>query len=259
MGPVPSCGISDCAKYATKAATKERRGRGSTSCLTHSFLLQQTYRIGYRTRLLLALYSSKGSSKTFSPYSLLLLTTVRIMIRSKTRHAFSFAALLLISTASAFLQQLPPMVPFTPGETNVGSCGHSQWLLNGGSRLHPLPSQQRQIGGMRLRSPTKVTMSTSDENNDAYFDGKTTAVLVGGQSLLILASIAIAALVGTPKLALGPGFDLNWQSFSTSSHRFKIIYHRIPRGLWVTEALRMASNAILTLTAPEENYQPTGP
>ena len=147
------------------------------------------------------------------------------MIRSKTRHAFSFAALLLISTASAFLQQLPPTVPFTLGETNVGSCGHSQWLLNGGSRLHPLPSQQRQIGGMRLRSSTKVTMSTSDENNDAYFDGKTTAVLVGGQSLLILASIAIAALVGTPKLGLGPGFDLNWQSFSTG------VLYTLPLGL----------------------------
>lgn len=71
----------------------------------------------------------------------------------------------------------------------------------------------------RLPKVTTVPKS-SNKNEDAsgadlYFDGKTTVALVGGQSLLIVASIAVAALVGTPSFGLGPGFQLNWSAVST--------------------------------------------
>lgn len=51
--------------------------------------------------------------------------------------------------------------------------------------------------------------------NDLFFDGRTTAALVGGQSLLIAASIGTAALVGTPNWGLGPGFALTWNAMAT--------------------------------------------
>ena len=37
----------------------------------------------------------------------------------------------------------------------------------------------------------------------------------GGQSLLIVGSIAVAAILGTPNLGLGPNFAMNWSSVST--------------------------------------------
>ncbi|CAB9528316.1 CAAX protease self-immunity [Seminavis robusta] len=57
--------------------------------------------------------------------------------------------------------------------------------------------------------------TTQQQQADVFFDGRTTFALVGGQSLLILGSIAVAALVGTPRFGLGPGFDLSWSAVGT--------------------------------------------
>ena len=126
-------------------------------------------------------------------------------------HFLSFA--MLFSMTSAFLQQ--PTVIFSPSKT-VG-LHNKLWL----EKSRPGSLDSRKQRGIFLRYPTRVTTSNSpeqqgDDNSsiDLFFDGKTTAALVGGQSLLIVGSIAIAALVGTPKLGLGPGFELTWKAVS---------------------------------------------
>ncbi|CAB9528314.1 CAAX protease self-immunity [Seminavis robusta] len=68
-----------------------------------------------------------------------------------------------------------------------------------------------------LATQQQQQSDAADNNNkaDVFFDGRTTFALVGGQSLLILGSIAVAALVGTPRFGLGPGFDLSWSAVGT--------------------------------------------
>ena len=146
---------------------------------------------------------------------------------TRRRHdIFCVAALLLATATSAFLAQpsarpcMPPALKTTIGLNNgipnrslkENRCRHSLSLL---------PSRR----GIRSSSKVTTKNSNDDGNNDAFFDGKTTAALVGGQSLLIIGSIAVAALIGTPKLGLGPGFDLSWPAFSMG------VLYTLPLGL----------------------------
>lgn len=137
----------------------------------------------------------------------------------------SFAVLL--STASAFLQQPTSVTTLLP--TTAVDFHDKPWL-KGISRPGSTNSRQRHKG--ILRYPTLITTSNSPEpqqddgSDDIFFDGKTTAALVGGQSLLIVASIAIGYLVGTPKLGFGPGFELTWQAVGVG------VLYTLPLGLF---------------------------
>eukprot|EP00536_Pseudo-nitzschia_multiseries_P013413 jgi/Psemu1/211598/e_gw1.572.52.1 len=62
----------------------------------------------------------------------------------------------------------------------------------------------------KSRGQLTVVRSSNDkatESSDKLFDLKTTAFLVGGQSLLIVVAAVVAKIVGTPNLGLGPGID----------------------------------------------------
>lgn len=69
-----------------------------------------------------------------------------------------------------------------------------------------------------LRYPTFATTSRTSndegEQDDLFFDGKTTAALVGGQSLLVVGSVALAALLGTPKFGFGHGIAFTREAIS---------------------------------------------
>lgn len=123
--------------------------------------------------------------------------------------AFLFALSALahshVETAYAFVQPSTIRPPTSAGD----SIGHVfRHVLN--------PPQAKP------RLPTVATIHKSssrdgeaEERTDLFFDAATTVALVGGQSLLIVGSIAVAALIGTPNFGLGPGFQLTWSALST--------------------------------------------
>jgi membrane protease YdiL (CAAX protease family) len=62
-----------------------------------------------------------------------------------------------------------------------------------------LPSMTR----AKDRSSSRL-FASSPSSDDIYFNGKTTAALVGGQSVLILIAVALGAFLGVPNKGLGP-------------------------------------------------------
>jgi len=63
-------------------------------------------------------------------------------------------------------------------------------------------------------------VSSADDinsNKDSYFDVRTTWTLVGGQSVLVLISIAIAAILGTPNYGLGPNISFDTTAIEIGS------------------------------------------
>jgi uncharacterized protein len=54
----------------------------------------------------------------------------------------------------------------------------------------------------------RQSMSTPEKEDD-LFDGRTTLALVGGQSVIIVAAILAAFVLGTPNWGLGPGVSFN--------------------------------------------------
>jgi len=64
-----------------------------------------------------------------------------------------------------------------------------------------------------------TTSSDNDGGNDLFFDLQTTILLVGGQSLLILAAVAVAAFFGTPNYGFGPDI-----SFAPEALRKGVLY-----------------------------------
>jgi membrane protease YdiL (CAAX protease family) len=59
--------------------------------------------------------------------------------------------------------------------------------------------------------------SDSDSEKDAFFDGRTTAALVGGQSLLIVAAVIAALILNVPNYGLGPGISFTFETVSTGT------------------------------------------
>lgn len=56
--------------------------------------------------------------------------------------------------------------------------------------------------------------TAEEDSDDLFFDGKTTIALVGGQSLLIAGSVAVAALIRTPNFGFGPGISFSLAAVS---------------------------------------------
>jgi hypothetical protein len=63
--------------------------------------------------------------------------------------------------------------------------------------MHSLVPQHKDRSSSRLFSMDPLS-------DDIYFNGKTTAALVGGQSVLILIAVALGAVLGVPNNGLGP-------------------------------------------------------
>jgi hypothetical protein len=57
-----------------------------------------------------------------------------------------------------------------------------------------------------------VLYSKNDDESVTPFDYRITVTMVGGQSLLILGSLVIALLVGTPNFGFGPGIAFSWNA-----------------------------------------------
>jgi uncharacterized protein len=114
--------------------------------------------------------------------------------------------------ACAFLQPCTAL-------PSLSSKSATSGIRKGGCDLpFPLQTSGRHNIGicLPLLTTTKADFEGADaETRDAFFDGRTTALLIGGQSLLIFGSIVAAAIVGTPVYGLGPGFAVNWASVST--------------------------------------------
>jgi membrane protease YdiL (CAAX protease family) len=60
-----------------------------------------------------------------------------------------------------------------------------------------------------------VLFTQSDDEHVTPFDYRITATMVGGQSILILGSVVIALLVGTPNFGFGPGISFSWNAIKT--------------------------------------------
>jgi membrane protease YdiL (CAAX protease family) len=69
---------------------------------------------------------------------------------------------------------------------------------------------------LRLRdTPNPLTDETRD--GDEFFDGRTTAALVAGQSLLVVAAIGAAAIAQTPNWGLGPNVNFSLEAIATGT------------------------------------------
>jgi membrane protease YdiL (CAAX protease family) len=62
-----------------------------------------------------------------------------------------------------------------------------------------------------------TSLKLSNEPADDQFNVKTTIFLVGGQSLLIAAAIAIAYVIGTPNFGFGPNISFDLASLKTGA------------------------------------------
>ena len=63
-----------------------------------------------------------------------------------------------------------------------------------------------------LQSSSSPEDPSNKNDGDQLFDGRTTAALVAGQSLLVVASVIAALIVGTPNFGLGPGIEFSWNA-----------------------------------------------
>jgi membrane protease YdiL (CAAX protease family) len=63
----------------------------------------------------------------------------------------------------------------------------------------------------RFRLHNKVSPEDTTDNTDydEHFNGRTTIALVGGQTLLVVAAMGAAVIVGTPNFGFGPGIDFS--------------------------------------------------
>jgi membrane protease YdiL (CAAX protease family) len=136
------------------------------------------------------------------------------------RHVAVVAILLLLAcqwtTSHAFLVgQTPPTTsvkqPKTVGKwIFLPTTVHSRHWLPQDKTVNTPHRNRRQSF---FASHSKESPET--ETNDYFFDGRTTAALIGGQSLLIVASVAVAALIGTPNFGFGPGIAFTPTAIST--------------------------------------------
>ena len=120
------------------------------------------------------------------------------------------------------------LISFSYGGTTVAFTQPAGRVPASLARLGDLNRQEsRCLVGSKFTSngrlPTVATIHKSSNREsgnaapttDLFFDAGTTVALVGGQSLLIVGSIAVAALIKTPNFGLGPGFQLSWPAVST--------------------------------------------
>jgi membrane protease YdiL (CAAX protease family) len=77
------------------------------------------------------------------------------------------------------------------------------------NRCDPAPN-------MFVGAPEKscLVLQGSENNDDELFDVRTTLSLVGGQSVLIVVAVAVAAALGTPNFGLGPKIDFGAPSLT---------------------------------------------
>lgn len=83
--------------------------------------------------------------------------------------------------------------------------------ISGGSKRRATSNDRD--GPKRVKiglSPTELGRAKNgDDDDDAYFDLKTTGALVGGQSVLIGIAAVVGGLLGTPNYGLGPNVDFD--------------------------------------------------
>lgn len=103
------------------------------------------------------------------------------------------------------------------------------WLSNAfapSCRLGRVVTPTPRLGYSRLKPTTvpfkksSVVQFLNDQNDNesvSFFDYRITATMVGGQSLLILGSVVIALLVGTPNFGFGPGVSFSWSATMTGT------------------------------------------
>lgn len=72
---------------------------------------------------------------------------------------------------------------------------------------------RRKTSFIQIRKSSVVQfLSEKNDDGSSSFDYRITATMVGGQSLFIFGSIAIALLLGTPNFGFGPGISFSWKA-----------------------------------------------
>ena len=93
----------------------------------------------------------------------------------------------------------------------------SKVVFEEGGSSAPFKNRRSHRGHRRVRAGLLHTLPQHEDaplevpsqDNDETFDVKTTATLIGGQSVLIVIAAAAAAILGTANLGLGLGFKLS--------------------------------------------------
>ena len=69
--------------------------------------------------------------------------------------------------------------------------------------------EKKQLYLQYPRTSTTTTLLATSQENDPYFDGRTTFTLIAGQSLLAAVAVAAALIFNTPNYSLGPNISFN--------------------------------------------------
>lgn len=81
-----------------------------------------------------------------------------------------------------------------------------------------ITSQYRYRSKQTKQSLIRLRNTPADKDGgDDLFDGRTTAALVAGQSLLVVAAIAAAAILETPNYGLGPNISFSLEAIATGT------------------------------------------
>jgi membrane protease YdiL (CAAX protease family) len=122
-------------------------------------------------------------------------------------HRYRYSGPVSISVSSLDVQQLHAPSAFHRSTSSPRSIHHKYRSTQSNKSL------------IRLRNtPVDSNDNDSDEKiEDEFFDGRTTAALVGGQSLLVVAAMAAAAILQTPNWGLGPNISFSLQAIATGT------------------------------------------